>query len=190
MLVLGVDRKENVVVGIANLAEGGYERGLVAIADIVLFAPGEIAAALLGNQLHIGRVDIGAVCPLGEAKREDPALLEESSGPLLDLFVLTHPDRAQAQHRDLPGVPICEPVEGQDFGEFAVAPGIPARICCPIARGCKRCGKEAFLLGVFEEVRVPDLLPIIALERALALGLKELDGLAHDLLGSAVGVGA
>ena len=78
-LVAGIDDEEDVVVRprpfLGDLAEDRDQRGVVGVADVVLLAPGEVAAVGLRVERHLARVEIGAVLLLREAEGEDAALL-------------------------------------------------------------------------------------------------------------------
>ncbi len=113
LFVVRIDGEEDVLARTGDLAEGGDDDGLVGVADVVLVALGQVGAAALGLEHHVGRIDVGAVLPLGEAEGEDPAVLQVLGGLLLYLLVLAHPDGAEAQDRDLPGVPVGQAVEGR-----------------------------------------------------------------------------
>ena len=126
--------------------------------------------------------------PLREAKCKDAALLEQARRPCLDFLVVAHPDGTESEDRDLPGVPIGEAIEAENLGEFAIPPGIPARIRSAVARRRQGRGEEFLLLHELEEIRVPGLFAVVALERSLPLVLEEFDGLQHDFPGGFVRV--
>ena len=46
--------------------------------------------------------------------------------PSLHLFVFAHPDGAQTEDGDLPGVPVRQAVEGENLVHLAISPGIPS----------------------------------------------------------------
>ena len=102
--------------------------GLVAVADVVLLAVGQIGAVGLWGQRHLGRVDVGPVVPLRKAEGKDGPVLEQRGGPLLEGFVGAHPDGAEAENGDLPGVPVVKAVEGEDLVELAVAVRVPSAV--------------------------------------------------------------
>ena len=70
-LVPRLGDEENVIVGAVDLAEGRDQARLVAVADVVLAAAGEICAIILRVQRHVRRVDIGPVLLFRQAERED-----------------------------------------------------------------------------------------------------------------------
>ncbi len=127
--------------------------------------------------------------PLREAEREDGSVLEQARGAPLHVLVAAHPDRSETQHGHLPRVPVLEPVESQDLGELADAPGVPAGIGCPVAGRCRDGREDALTPDELEEVRVPDVRVVVRLEAGFALGLEELDRLAHHLGGAGIRVG-
>ena len=188
LLVLGVDREEDVVLSACDLAEGRDECRPVGVADVVLLAPRPVAAVGLGHQLHLGRVDVGAVGALGEPEREDPAVLEQARRALLDRLVAAHPDRSEPEHRDLPGVPVGEAVEAEDLGELAVAPGVPAAIGAAVAGGREQGREDPVRFHELEEIGVPDPIAIVFLEPTFPLLLEERDGLSHHLPGAFIRV--
>ena len=109
--MLRVGREEDVLARVGQLAEGRDHRRLVAVADVVLVAVGEVAAVGLRRQLHVGRVEVGAVLALGQPEPEDRALFEQLRRALLRLLVGAHPDRPQPEDRDLPDVPVVQAVK-------------------------------------------------------------------------------
>jgi hypothetical protein len=124
------------------------------------------------------------VLPLGEPECEDPALLERPGRLLLELLVSAHPDRAQTENRDLPRVPVSEPVEGDDLVELAVAVGVPARVRIVAIPGRGEQGGEYLvLLDEVEILPIPDLLPVVLPDTRQPLLLEELERLQHDLAG-------
>ncbi len=58
--VARVGGEEDVLVAVADAAEGRDDRGLVAVADVILAAVGAPAVAVRRED-HVGRVDVGAV---------------------------------------------------------------------------------------------------------------------------------
>src|SRR6185295_8540310 len=92
----------------AELSERRHDRGLIAVADVVLASVRHIAALADRCERHLGRVDVGAVPALREAEGEDAARLEQACGAPLQLLVVTHPDGAEAEDAHLPGVPVLE----------------------------------------------------------------------------------
>src|SRR5262249_52069265 len=173
----------------AELAERRHERGRVAVADVVLAPIRRVAALADGRERHLGRVDVGAVLPLREAEREDGALLEQARGALLYCLVAAHPDGAEAQHGDLPRVPVLEPVKPQDLSAPADAPRVPAGVGWPVAGRRRDRREETLTANEVEKIGVPDVRMIVRLQPGLALGLEELDRLAHHLGGAGVRIG-
>jgi len=186
--VLGIHGEEAVLARVRELAEGGDQGGEVAVADVVLPAVGAVAAIASGLEGHLRRVEVRAVGLLRQAEGEDRAVFEQRGGLAFDRLVLAHPDRTEAQHRHLPGVPVLEPVERQDLGELADPPGVPARVLRPVARRRAHRGEDPLVAHEVEEVLVPDRRVIILLEPLLSLGLEELDRLPHHLAGTLVGI--
>ena len=123
---------------------------------------------------------------LRQAEGEDPTLLEGLGRPLLDRIVRAHPNRPEAKHRHLPGVPVLKTVETENLRKLANPPRVPARISSPVTLWRAHRREDAFLFDEVEEIRVPNLCVVVVLDAALALALEELDGLEHDLAGSGV----
>ena len=118
---------------------------------------------------------------LRQAKRKHLALLEQLRRPALESFVRALPNRAETQDGHLPGVPVAQPVKGQNLVELAIAPRVPAAVGVAVARGCQEVVESLVLFLKLDKVGVPDSLAVVGLELALALVLKELDGFEHDL---------
>ena len=151
--------------------------GQVAVADVVLAAARGEAAVAVGRQDHVGRVDVGAVLLLGEAEREDRAVLEQLGGAAACGRVVALPDRAEPEDRDLPRVPVRQAVEAGDLAERADARGVPAlvRVAGRFRRGRQQRREDALALDELQEVGVPGALVIVLLERRLAARLEEVD---------------
>ena len=181
-LIVGVDGEEDVLARAGDLAERGDDDGLVGVSDVVLVALGQVGAVTLRLEHHVRGVDVGAVLPLGEAEAEDPAVLQVLGGLLLHFLVPAHPDRAQAQDRHLPGVPVRQAVEGEDLVHLAVAPRVPAAVCVAVLRGREQGREDLVVLQELDEIIVPDAPLIIGLDALLALALEEVDRLLHHLL--------
>ena len=117
---------------------------------------------------------------LGQAEGKYAPLRERLRRLPLDRFVLAHPDRAQAQDRDLPGVPVGQPVEGDDLVELAVAVGVPPRVGIgAVLGGRQQSGKDLILFDEIKILPVPDPLVIVILDAAKTLSFEEVDGLQH-----------
>src|SRR5438093_699487 len=71
--------------------------------------------------------------------------------------VVALPDRAEAEDRDLPGVPIGQAVEAEDLVEDRVARGVPALvgIAAGVTRGCQQRRERALAREKLDEVGVP-----------------------------------
>src|SRR5438270_6532785 len=120
----------------AATEDGDHARD-VAVADVVLAAIGGEAALAIGGEDHVRRVDIGAVLTLREAEGEHRAILEQPDGAHPRGLVVALPDRAEAQDRYLPRVPVGQSVEPEDLVEHGVTSGVPtfASRAVRIARG-------------------------------------------------------
>ena len=109
-LVAAVGGEEHVALRALHVgaaAEHRHHARLVAVADVVL-AAGRGEAAVPGRrEHHVGGVDVGAVLALGQAEGEDRALVQQPRRALPGGGVLALPDRAEAQDRDLPRVPVA-----------------------------------------------------------------------------------
>ena len=114
---------------------------------------------------------------LGEAEREDRAVLEQLGGAAARGGVVALPDRAEPENRDLPRVPVRQAVEAGDLAERADARGVPAlvRVAGRFRRGRQQRREDALALDELQEVGVPGALVIVLLERRLAAGLEEVD---------------
>ena len=147
--VLGVGREEGVAVrplDAVDPAEDRDHRRLVAVADVVLAAVGAASRRRrVRREDHVGRVDVGAVGPLGEPEGEDLAVLEQPRGPRPGRLVLGHEDRPEPEDRDLPRVPVGEPVEGGDLVERADPLRVPAPlgIAAAVARRASGSGRRS-----------------------------------------------
>jgi len=97
-VVLRVGGEEDVLVSLVDLAERGDHARDVRVADVVLLAVRRppVPKIVCGRQDHVGLVDVGAVGPLGQAKREHLALFQLGGRLALGVLVVAHPDRAQA----------------------------------------------------------------------------------------------
>ena len=162
---------------VGTAAEDGDHARQVAVADVVLASARAEAAVAAGRQDHVGRIDVGAVLLLGEAEREDRAVLQQLGGAAPGGGVVALPDRAEPENRDLPRVPVGEAVEAGDLAERADAGGVPALVgVAGRFRGGGQQGREdALALDELQEVGVPGALVVVLLERRLAAGLEEVD---------------
>ena len=144
--VPAVGGEEDVAVRALDVGAAAEDRdhaGDVAVADVVLAAVGGEAAVAVRRQDHVGGVDVGAVLLLGEAEREDRAVLEQLGGAASRGRVVALPDRAEPEDRDLPRVPVGEAVEAGDLVEGADARGVPAlvRVAAASAAGVSSVAK-------------------------------------------------
>ena len=158
-------------VDVGPAPEHRHHPGQVAVADVVLGAVGDEALAVgLRGEHHVGRVDVGAVRLLGEPEGEDRPVVEQLRGPPAGAAVLALPDRPEAEDRDLPRVPIDEPVERGDLVEGADPLRVPALVgvAARIARGREQGGEDPLALDELEEVRVPGAVAVVLLEHGLA----------------------
>jgi len=181
--VVRSDREEDVLAGVRVLSEDAEQRGLVAVADVVLATVRLVGAIGHLCEHHLARVEVGAMGLLRQAEAEDATVEQVLCGALLDLRSIGHPQRSEAEDADLPGVPVGEPVEAEDLVENTVPAGVPARIgIVDRVLGGRQHGREdTVLFDEVEEVAVPASLVVVLLETDLALRLEELDGLLHDL---------
>ena len=175
-----VGREEDVAVrsfDVGATAEHRHHAGQVSVADVVLAAGRGEAAVVRGREHHVRRVDVRAVLFLGEAEREDRAVVEQIGRAPPGGGVLALPDRAESEDRDLPRVPVRQAVEAGDLAERGDARGVPAlvRIAAGFGRGGQHGREDPLALDELQEVRVPGALVILLLERRLAAGLEELD---------------
>ncbi len=139
--VPAVRREEDVALGplhVGAAPEHGDHAGEVAVADVVLAAVRAEAALAVGGQHHVGGVDVGAVLALGEAEGEDRPVVEQVRGAASRDGVPALPDRSETEDRDLPRVPVREPVEGRDLVERADPRGVPALVRIPGRLGGRR----------------------------------------------------
>ena len=169
-------------------AEDRDHPGQVAVADVVLAAGRGEAAVAVGREDHVGRVDVGAVVLLGEAEGEDRAFLEELGGTLAGRVVVGLPDRPEPEDRDLPRVPVGQPVEAQDLVEDRVPRGVPAlvRIAAPVALGSEQDREGSLAREELDEVAVPLVLPDLLGDLGLPLGLEPVDRRAEEALGRGI----
>ena len=179
--VLEVGREEHELTGVGYLAKGRDQGGLVAVADVVLGSVGQPGAVVLGGQGHFGGVDVGAMITLGQSEGKDRTVAQQFGGPLLHLFILRHPDRAQTQDRNLPGVPVGQAVETEDFVEAGYPVSVPSLGAVAVAGRGEQGRKNLLLFHEFQEIGVPDPLLVVFLDAGLPLFLKKPDGLEHDL---------
>ena len=191
VFVLRVDREKDVVAGFRILAEGRHQGGLVGVADVVLAAVGHVAVPAQGGEHHLGGVEVGAVGFFGQAEGEYAPFVEEPGGLFFDRLVVAHPDGSQAQDGHLPGVPVGQPVEAEDFVEVAVALGVPAnvRVSPAVCGWCQQGGKDLVFLNEFDKVGVPDPLMVVLLELGLAFVFEKGDGFFHDIPRPGIEVG-
>ena len=119
---------------------------------------------------------------LGEPEGEDRAVVEQLGGPPPGRPVLALPDRPEAEDRDLPRVPVDEPVEGGDLVEGADAARVPplAGIAPRLARRRQEGREHPLALLEVEEVGVPDPLVVVLLQHLLAARLEEVDRREHE----------
>ena len=118
--------------------------------------------------------------PCSRSERPKAKIAPSSSSPRRALAhggVLALPDRAEPEDRDLPGVPVRQPVEGRDLVEGADPGGVPALVLVPAElRGRRQQrGEHPLALDELEEVLVPDPIAVVFLEHALAARLEPLD---------------
>ena len=118
--------------------------------------------------------------PLGEAEGEYAALLEHASHFDLEGFVGAHPDRAEAEDGDLPGVPVVQAVEAEDLVELAVAPGVPAGRPSTELEGATGASRRSLRLEEGQEVLVPDAILIVLLDLLEPFAFEESHRVTHD----------
>ena len=109
------------------------------------------------------------------------AVLEKFCRPALYLLVCPHPDRTQAQHRYLPGIPVGETIESRDLREFVDAVCVPAGVGRAVACGCHESCEYLVLPDEVHKIVVPDLAAPVGLNLFQTLVFKKLDCLDHDL---------
>ena len=188
LLVRGIRDEEDVLAAPRELPERRDHRRLVGVADVVLPAARAVRSLTRRDQAHLRGVHVGAVLLLGEPEREDAAVLEMLGGAAFHGLVAAHPDRAEAEHGDLPRVPVLQAVECKDLRELADPPGVPARPGTAVARGRAHGGEDALALHEVQEIRVPDARVVVGLQTALPLALEEVDRAEHDLARALVGI--
>ena len=117
---------------------------------------------------------------LGESEREHSALREQLADKALRPRVPARPDRPQAQHGDLPGVPVLERVPGKQLAQVVVARRVPAgsrRVCSADQRSDRgrraEPGKYAFPGDHRQEVVVPGRVVVFGFQGRVTLGLEE-----------------
>ena len=183
--VAAVGREEHVTVRAVDVGAAAEDRdhpGEVAVADVVLGAVGAKAVAVRGED-HVGRVDVGAVRLLGEPEGEDRTVWSSSSAARRRAASLSRlPDRSEPEDRDLPRVPVDEPVEGGDLVERADPLRVPALLgaAVRVARRRQQGCEDPLALDELEEVGVPGVLAVVLLEHRLAALLEELDRRRHQ----------
>ncbi len=187
--VAPVGGEEDVALGSLDVGAPPEHRdhpGDVAVADVVLAAVGaeplapaaRRLAPCVGREDHVGLVDVGAVLPLGEAEGEHGPVIEEPGGALAGGAVVGLPDRPEPEDRDLPRIPVGEPVEAEDLVEGGVAPRVPtlvgvtASVAGRREQGCERPLAPEEL----DEVAVPLVAARLGHDRDLALGLEPVNG--------------
>src|SRR5210317_1149456 len=104
-------------------------------------------------------------------------------GLFLDRLIVGDPDWSETQHADLPGVPVSEAVEAEDFVEFAVTPAVPAHAfgATRVGRWRHQLGEDLLASDELQKVRIPGALVIVLLDTSQSLVFEELNGLLHDL---------
>ena len=104
-------------------------------------------------------------------------LLEQPRRPRPRALVLGLEDRPEPEDRDLPRVPVGEPVEGGDLAELADPLGVPASlgIAAAVAGRGQEPGEDPLLRLEGEVVGVPAVLAVGVLERDLPAVLEPLD---------------
>ncbi|TMA35623.1 MAG: hypothetical protein E6J79_14715 [Deltaproteobacteria bacterium] len=190
LLVRRIDDEEDVFTGPRELSERRHHRCLVGVSDVVLAAARAVRPFAGRRQRHLGGVHVGPVLLLGEAEGEDAAVPELLCGAALQGLVAAHPDGAEAEHGDLPGVPVLEAVEREDLPELADPPGVPARLGSAVAGGRAHGREDPLVLHELEKVGVPDPCVVVLLQAALTLPLEERDGPQHHLPRAFVGIRA
>ena len=105
--------------------------------------------------------------------------------------VVALPDRPEPEDRDLPRVPVGQPVEAEDLVEDGVAGGVPAlvRIAAAVARGREQRRERALAREELDEVRVPLVRADLLGDLRLPLRLEPVDGRAEEALGRRVELG-
>ena len=123
--VVGAHHEEHILVGVFDFAKGRHQRRAIAVADIIFAPVREVGAIVLTLQDHTGGVDVGPMGAFTQAKGKDTALLKKCGCLLFHPFVGAHPDRAQTQNGDLPGVPIAESIKPENLVVLTDAPHVP-----------------------------------------------------------------
>ena len=185
--VLRVGQEEQVIIGwigrrslrALHATEHRHAGGAVPIADVVLLAAGAPAAAVLG-QHHVGGVDVGPVFALRESESEQSALREQLADQAPGLRIPARPDRPQAQHGDLPGVPVLERIPGKQLAQVVVACGVPAgsrRVGSAGQRSDRgrraEPGEDAFAGDHLQEIVIPGRVVAFRLQGCVTLGLEK-----------------
>ncbi len=125
---------------------------------------------------------MSAPCSFSERpKAKMPPSAIAVGGLLPHLLVRAHPERPEAEDRDLPRVPVAEAVEAEDLVDVAVAERVPPGVGAAQLRGGEEVGEDLLPLHEVEEVGVPDPVEVVLAELPLSLRLEELDRLRHDL---------
>ena len=192
--VAAVGGEEDVAVGPLDVGAAAEHRDHsrdVAVADVVLAAVRAKSTFAVRGEDHVGRVDVGAVVTLGQAEGEDRPLVEQLGRARLRGCVGALPDRAEAEDRDLPGVPVGQAVEAKDLVEDRVARGVPALvgIAAAVTRWCQERRERALAREKLDEVGVPRVAERLGDEAHLALCLEPVDRGAQQSLRRGIELG-
>ena len=125
---------------------------------------------------------------LGQAEGENCTIIQKTGRSLLHILIFTHPDRTQPENRDLPDVPVAEPVKAEQFIEGTEPGCVPPTICATISgRGQQGC-EYPLPLDEVDKVGIPDPVEIVLLKASPSLGLEKSDGLTEDVIQCRIGM--
>ena len=184
-----VGDEEHVAFGaldVGTTPEHRHHSGYVAVSDVVLLAAraeGDVAVG--GSEEHVGGVHVGAVVALGQPERHDTTVGKFLRCTLLRSVVVTHPDRSESEDRDLPRVPVRQPVETEDLAQSCVAGTVPTTVLVTVGECRRSLERREQLLPAdeFEKVGDPHGVEVVLKQLLLAAALEPFDGGSQQTAG-------